>query len=332
MSLPAPPSTVLDDRGEGRFGRYEGPLGRVDLAAAEKRLGLGAGIFKKKKWFYTALASPDLYVGCAIVDAGYAANAFAFAASPKSGILDATSHLGVVRLGCHVSDVAEDGALAWFRAPGASFRLSREGTAYDLVVDTAKLSVRARLETEGAAPPITAICRPTGGDVNVTMKRVLLPASGYVTVKGTPRPLEGAMGGLDYTHGFLPRITRWRWAYFMGKSESGEPVAMNLVEGFNGEPECAVWVGDKLFPVGEGRFTFDAKQPLEPWQVATACGSVDVRFSPVGMHAEKRDLRIIRSEFVQPVGTFHGTLRLPGRLPIELVGVPGVVEDQSVRW
>ncbi len=332
MSLPSPPTSVLDEQGEGRFGRYEGPLGEVDLSRAEDRVGPGASVFKKKKWFYVALATDELYVGCAIVDAGYVANAFVFAASPKTGLLAASSHLGLARLGCRVSSTAEEGAEAWLRTLGATFRLKRDGGAYDLAVDTAALRVRAMLDTTGAPAPITAICRPPGGDVNVTTKRALLPASGHVVVQGAARSLAGALGGLDYTHGLLPRITRWRWAFFMGKTSEGERVAMNLVEGFNGEPECVVWIGDELVPVGEGRFQFDAKTPLEPWQVRTTCGAVDLRFSPVGMHAEKRALGLIRSEFVQPVGVFHGTLRVEGRLPIELVGVPGVVEDQSVKW
>ncbi len=50
------------------------------------------------------------------------------------------------------------------------------------------------------------------------------------------------------------------------------------------------------------------------------------------MHAEEKNFGVIRSHFVQPVGTYAGTIRLPDRAPLELDGVLGVTEDQDVLW
>jgi hypothetical protein len=58
---------------------------------------------------------------------------------------------------------------------------------------------------------------------------------------------------------------------------------------------------------------------------------VDLVFSPGGMHAERKNLGIIRSRFVQPIGAYSGTVRL-GDGSIELEAMPGVVEDQDVLW
>lgn len=332
-AFPDPPEHLFDEAGAPKIGTYFGPFERIDLSPAIARLGRAEAFTKHKRWFYTAISTDQLWVGAAIVDTGYAANAFAYVSSHDRGILATTSHLGVPGLGCRVGDLPEEGADASFRALDAHLHLRRRrgSTAYELVVDTKALQVWATLETARAPWPLSAIARPLGGDVNVTEKRALCDVRGEVHVGGARYLLDGGLGGMDYTQGLLPRMTAWRWAYMLGRTDSGVRVAMNLVEGFNGEVECGVWVGRRLFAVGEGRFEFDRANPSKPWRVTTTCGAVDLRFESVGVHAEKRDLMLVRSEFVQPVGKFFGTVRVGDR-EVEIDGVPGVVEDQSVRW
>ena len=165
----------------------------------------------------------------------------------------------------------------------------------------------------------------------MTEKRALLDVTGELVVNGRHVALGGALGGFDYTHGLLARRTAWRWAYALGRAKSGERVAFNLVQGFVGEPECAAWVDGALFPLREGRFAFDCERPLSEWRVSTADGALDLVFTPGAMHSEDKDLGVIASQLVQPVGTYRGTLRVGGKL-LTLDRVLGVTEDQSVLW
>ncbi len=64
----------------------------------------------------------------------------------------------------------------------------------------------------------------------------------------------------------------------------------------------------------------------------TADGELDLRFEPGAIHAEAHDFKLIASKFLQPAGSFSGTIRLPGRAPLELDRVLGVTEDQEVLW
>ncbi len=109
-------------------------------------------------------------------------------------------------------------------------------------------------------------------------------------------------------------------------------MALNLVQGFVGPAECAVWVEDEIYPVSEAVVDFDQERPLAPWKVRTRDGEVDLAFDPGAMHEEKRNLVVVASSFIQPAGSFSGTIRVPGRAPLELDRVPGVVEDQVVTW
>ena len=65
--------------------------------------------------------------------------------------------------------------------------------------------------------------------------------------------------------------------------------------------------------------------------MTTADGSVDLRFKPIYVHREDKDLRLVVSHFAQPVGFFEGTVKVGGRT-LELSNVPGVTEDQDMLW
>ena len=117
----------------------------------------------------------------------------------------------------------------------------------------------------------------------------------------------------------------------LGRATTGERVAMNLVEGFLGASECGVWIDDELFPIGEGRFLFDAKDAHKPWRVRSSDDALDLTFQPRAVHAEARNLYVVRSHFVQPVGTYEGTVRVGGKT-YTLATALGVSEDQDVVW
>jgi len=161
---------------------------------------------------------------------------------------------------------------------------------------------------------------------------VLMPVSGEAIAGGVHHRLDGALGGHDFTFGFLARKTAWRWAFALGRARSAERVGLNLVQGFVGEPECAVWVDGELYPVPEATIAYDEASPLSPCSVRTPGGEVDLRFDPGAIHSEAHDFGIVATRFLQPAGSYTGTIRLPGRAPLMLDRVLGVAEDQAVTW
>lgn len=329
--LPAPDAALDPVTRAPRFGSYRGGLPRVDLSPM--LAGFGTRIAKHKRWMYVAIVGDDLYVAVCIVRLGYAANAWAFAYDARTSTLLVDRSILAAPFACKVGDSAEaceasiasgGQRIAIARAPGSS--------VYLVEAKVRGLDVRARVESNGAPPPITAIAPlGSGGLVGTTEKRTLLEVTGEAVIRGERRSLDGSIAGYDYTSGIMARRTAWHWAFMLGRATSGERVAVNLVEGFVGEAECAAWVGDELFPLGEGRFTFDPKDPLGPWTIKTDGGAVDLRFRPGAAHVERRTLGVVSSRFVHPIGAFTGTLDIGGRrLAIERA--LGVTEDQDVTW
>ena len=287
---------------------------------------------------YVAIATDDLYLAIAVVRLGYVANAFAFAFDKRKMRMSVDHSALGPTFACDVGDTASEGCVAMFRLGKKTsilVRRSHASTTYSVEVRVPDLEVHAQLESATSPPAITAIAHIGGAAsrlVNTTEKRALLDVRGHAVVRGERRSLDGALAGYDYTHGLLARRTKWRWAWLLGRAKSGERIGMNLVEGFVGEAECAVWIEGDVFPLAEGRFEFDVARPLEPWRVRTADDGVDLRFSPGGMHADDTNLGVVASRFVQPAGVFAGTIRVDGRSPLELDGVLGVTEDQEALW
>lgn len=309
------------------FGAYEGPLPKVELGP----LGLRDRIARRKRWVWGAFVTGDVWISFALVRTGYAATVFAFAydLAGKRMLADRT----VIGPSARVADdFHAQGEVAHFQLGQKHVSLVRSGSRLAVRIRLEDIAVDAAIDEASGPPAITAIApvgAPGEGCLNATEKRVLLGVTGGATCAGRDFTLDGGYAGYDYTHGLLPRHTTWRWAYAQGRTTAGEPIGLNVVQGFVGEAECAAWLSGRLIAIAQPDFDFDVADPMKPWRL-TAAG-IDLRFTPGAVHAQRTKLVVVKSRFVQPVGTFTGTLRLEGH-DVEVDGLPGVVEDQDVLW
>lgn len=337
-TLPPTPPSLLDEKGEPRLGTYQGSATTVDL---RPRLGGGwrgrvKQLLKLKRWTWGGIATQDVFVSFAIVDAGFAANAFCFAVDLKDGqLLADKSFLGVPG-SVLLADRPGDNASARMLVPGSTLRVRRpKGSAsFHVELRSGDFAVDALLDTAAAPEPLAALMPLKGGDLNFTQKTTLMPSAGTVTVGSKTWSLSGGFGGLDFTHGLFARRTAWRWAFAMGRDNEGLPVGLNLTDGLCDLPgnENALWLGRTIVPVASPRFLFDAAHLQNSWQLQTPDGAVDLRFTPKGMHREDRDLMLVENHFAQIAGTFSGTLKDASGKVHRVDGLPGVTEDQRVLW
>lgn len=332
-SFSAPPSDVIDPATRRPLlGSYEGPLPPVEYA----RLGrsLPFRIAHEKAWYYVAIVTPEAFVAVAMLRFGYAASTFAFVfesgsagGAPGRFLVDRS-----VLAPPFMAKYSGEGGIS-FRMFGnvARFERAPGAGAFDLEVELGDLAIRARISGSLRPSPISAVAAVGDGLVSATEKRALLGVVGEARAGGRRLSLDQGLAGFDRSHGYLPRHTVWRWAYAMGKAESGEKVAFNIVDGFIGEAECAVWVDDQVYPVGLGKFSFDPERPLLPWRITSTCGALDLRFEPGEVHAENKDLVLVKSRFSQPVGHYSGTIKVGGR-SLTVSRLLGVTEDQDATW
>jgi hypothetical protein len=346
--LPPAPSSIDDGGGAPRFGTYEGTVDAVDLERLRgpSRPNRLERLRMHKKWLYGFIATREVAALFAVVDLGYSSNAFSLAIDlTTQRVLADEGYLGPPRPLVTVNDHPGPGLEVAFRRPDAQLTAGRRfgderyhgrvhlGPPLPLV--RPKLGFSWELLAAGAAPPLTVIAPVEGGGVNVTQKWAGLLAFGQLEAGGRRFVLDGGVGGLDYTHGYLARQTSWRWAFVCGRLDDGTPFGINLVEGFNEARddvnENAVWLGKALFPVGRARFSWNPRDVLDPWRVVTTDGALDLTFKPLAAHRELRDLKLVKSRFEQPVGLWSGTMTLDGKRH-RFEDAAGVAEDQDVLW
>jgi hypothetical protein len=322
---PSPRAFVDPATGAPAFGSYEGTLPRIELGS-----DFVDRVLRRKRWVWIALSTEEIWLSAAIVRMGYATSAFAFVFDlrAKRMLADETI-VAPPPLAVVADDPHAPGTLARFGFGSRRLAIERRGEVNELRGRVGPLEIDATVDESAAPPPIAAVARLGPGLASATEKRALASARGTVTVAGRRFSVDGGLGGYDYTNGSMPRHTRWRWAFAMGRTRDGELVAFNVVEGFVGEAECAAFGRGRVLPIHEPRFDFDARNPTAPWRLRG--DGVDLVFEVGAVHAQLTNLLLVRSRFLQPVGIFRGTIRAGGR-DIELDGVPGVVEDQDVLW
>lgn len=336
-ALPACPDVLLDEAGRPRLGAFAGRMkdtSLVRLAGPASRAGIDR-LASEKRWHWVGVATSELFVGGAIVQLGYAANAFVYVFDRRERRMLAQKSMLVPPQLAEIDDLAAE-ARAKMRRVRSRMLVEASVKAGRFISElTGGPFVEIWLR-EGAPVALTAVCDlgPEGGGIGMTQKTVCMPADGEVRVGKRVFKVENALAGLDYTHGYLARETRWRWAQAGGRLPDGRLLGLNLVEGHNdGEvTENGLWIGGELSQPGHARFELDDGDPMKPWRITTDDGRVDLHFHPEGARAEDLDLKVVVSQYVQPVGTFEGIVKDAEGNLVEVSKLPGVVERHRARW
>lgn len=303
-----------------------GPLPALDLGSASRFTRLA----RAKRWVWAGVATDEVFVALAVVRTGYVANAFVLVTQRGTDQLAFEATWLAPPWAARVSeDPQRAGRMASFRSGAAAIELVRRDGVLALDLRAPGLSMDVTFDV-GAAPPALAVAAPLGGGaLDTTEKRLLIPVDGRLELRGRTIRLAGGLGGYDYTAGLLPRHTRWRWAFGLGRDTTGALFGMNLTSGFVGAAECAAFDARGPARLDEPEIVFAENDPRRPWTVRGP--DVDLRFTLAGLHAQRTRLGLVRSDFIQALGTFDGSVRIGAR-EVRVAGFPGVVEHQDVLW
>ncbi len=318
-----PPTTLAGPDGPAR-GLWAGRL-------AEAMLDPMPGSGRVRRWAYAAAASSDgrVVLGAAVVDVGLAGTAFAWLArrSADGATTVATweRRLPGWRASVPTDDVARartrDGAVDVDPLGGLRLELA----------DVHGAPLRVELAAQPTTAIVCATPTPRGG-WNATEK-----AAGYA-VRGTVAhgedvvELDG-LGWRDRTAGRQDRHTTWRWAAGAGRSRDGRAVGLNASTGMNalGPGEDVCWVDGRPVALDVKRLEpAVADRPRGVWVVEGPGWGLE--FLPHGVRAARENLLVVRSDYVQPIGAFTGTLPAPGGGVVEVADLPGVTEDHEAVW
>jgi hypothetical protein len=193
----------------------------------------------------------------------------------------------------------------------------RRGHAVELGADTVRVDdgpVRMDLRLEDGTPVETI--SPHGAS-HIWTRKTPVRVTGTATV-GDRRFTLDAPGLVDDSAGYHAHRTQWRWSAGVGTTADGRAVTWNFVDGVHdaeAASERTVWI--------EGEPRHVAPQVFAP-DLSRVGG---LGFSAEATRVHKENLLIVATDYVQPFGTFTGTLPVAG----QITGF-GVMERQSVRW
>jgi len=320
---PAPARLPQPGEGPPAWGRYAGPIADTDTRAWDSDLTRRRTW--RKSWMFLGAYTERYTVGFAIVDAGYAATAFAYAHDRQTGRL-VEAHT-VVPLG--FADDFQPGlrktwsvsALegTWTLVPaGEGWRATFQGPLFSLRMDAGAASQGMSVLAPAQERPFHHTFKAASLPTQVTFQE---PTGGWQA---------SAVGVLDFSKGYPPRNTFWNWASLVGRTEDGRSFGLNLTADFNNALENAVWVDGQLVPLGTALFRYEPTVVLNEWRLSTADGVLDLRFFPEGLREEQIVLGAFESRFQQPFGRFEGTLRLNGQT-VRVTG-SGVTEQHWATW
>lgn len=315
----APPAPVAPN-GTILFGRYLGHTGPIDWAqAGRSRLWR---FLHAKRWQYASILGDECVTAVAIADLGWATTAFAYLFNRSHRrVLADVSLIGLPHSG-QVADHAGPGALSCFRRGAIELSIEYASHGWKVTVQSPTLTLQTTLVPSPTDGTICAIGRVPGGVANCTHKTHGLTAIGNARAGDADFRLDGCFGALDHTSGLLARETKWRWA-----SGTSASTAINLVDGFHEPFENAIWRDGQVSALGPVTFSRDAADPMATWRIRAEDGSVDLAFAAEGVRSQDKNLGFAMSRWIQPLGTYSGTV-----LGTAIGPLVGVLEDHVARW
>jgi hypothetical protein len=188
-----------------------------------------------------------------------------------------------------------------------------------VVVERHRVRVRGVLDLELSPPPGVEVVSPHGRSYVWTLKRAPVHVRGTVAIAGRAFELDGDDGFVDESAGYHARHTAWRWSAGIGRTEDGQAVAWNLVDGVHDTLESSertVWLGGVPEEAPRQQFADDLSRVGE------------LEFREWSARKSNTNLLVMRNRYRQPFGEFSG--RLPGGLA--LAEGYGVMEEHDVVW
>lgn len=332
------PFRLIQASGQPLFGIFDQPvteLGVTDFmyrTAMDKLASRFARWAHYKQFQFVSVSHPDWIVAAAIADIRYLSSGFAYFYQRSTGSL--TEFKLLQPLGRH-SQMSRSPVAGEASITGGSGRISIEpgGYSWRLGLKSKELSADLLLSSANVAEPL-ALCLPTGyNGWTYTQKHNALQVSGKLHFLQQPVALTGALGGYDFSAGYMRRETSWRWGSLSGYSGS-DKIGFNLAAGVNetGATENCCWLNDKRYLLPPVQFNFDRQQPDAPWQLTSGCGAVQLQFTPAARRQERLNLGVLASNFRQYCGSWHGLINLTDGKQIACSGQQGLAEDHFARW
>jgi hypothetical protein len=180
------------------------------------------------------------------------------------------------------------------------------------------------LELQPAGEPVEVLS-PHGSSYIWTRKTPIRAKGQLRTAAGSATIPIDAAGILDESAGYHARRTDWEWSAGVGTDTAGRRITWNLVTGVHDADRCSertVWIDGAPMEVGPVRFSPQLDH-------VDGNDGTALHFAAEATRQRRDNLLLVRSDYVQPFGTFTGGLAPDVQLDN---GAFGVMERHHAIW
>jgi hypothetical protein len=280
--------------------------------------------WQRKSWIFFGAYSADIFVGFAIVDAGFLGKAFCYVYRPKTGeILEN----GIDRPFAFEANFEANLESYW--QLGQYEILTKKGQMhFNFLGKKFQLSMQCTHNEHG----LSFICPSKGSNrpFHYTYKNLLLPTNIQLKQKGETQFFNNLQGSIDFSKGYPPKHTNWNWTSFSGYLEDGTPIGINVVDQFNQNMENVVWLGTERILIGNVGYQYNKPLAKSLWKVRSLNGDLELSMQAKGSRKENINIKFLKSKFTQVFGAIEGRIRHQGTWK-KLSGY-GVMEEHEAIW
>lgn len=144
---------------------------------------------------------------------------------------------------------------------------------------------------------------------------------------------EDSFGNLDFGRGYFPRKMFWYWATASGRTSDGKLIGFNLGHGNHPRQinENAIFHDGRLHKIGVVRCLVPA-DPLQPWQVQSEDGRVDLTMIPEKLRISNLNLGAFYARGQGVLGRYQGRLTLDSGEVVPIQDLFGLYEWADQKW
>lgn len=292
---------------------------------------------RRKRWNHWCITTPDWMLALTFADLDYLGYGAAYFLDLRSGKSASRTQLRPFGQGCDLPDTPLQSHA--FRHSRLQLRADDRGSTIRLTamapdIGGQPLQVALDIQRPAHLESVNLICPMGRRTFHATSRQLGLPVTGNLQLGGrqylcTPGQ---SFASLDFARGVWPLKSHWTRAAFAAPGG----IAGNFGTGwcdYSGLSENALWFGGELLHLEERvEIERPPSGPLEPWNLYSASGQVELRFTPRQQHQACPRLGPLYAETRQWFGCFDGVLRGPQGEKVPVSSAYGWVGATHARW
>jgi hypothetical protein len=293
-------------------------------------------IFRKKKWNYWAITSPNAIFSATIANVDYLGLIGVSLLDLESQKVVECGFATPLGIGCNMPQKADDSVS--YTMPGLKVSFIDEKN--DTLIKSDSLTLKGELKVYKPIgyESLNVVVPWSEEQFQFTSKQTRLPVEGWLKTGNQLYEFEpqSSFGCLDFGRGIWPYRTTWNWANASGIEEDHR-IGLNLggiwTDG-TGANENGFLIDGRLIKLCDDViFHYDPKDFMKPWTIQSVrTDSVDLIFTPFYERKANVNIIVLKAETHQLFGYFTGMIKTECGEVYSVRRLLGWAEEYKGRW